>query len=95
MHHPQGFCCPECQQKILVNYLQLLQTGQVQCPMCGLILTMERQQSAAALALIEQSIGQLQQAEQGFVATSNGMLSSHRGKGTSQPRQARPGRTRR
>jgi uncharacterized paraquat-inducible protein A len=42
--------CPQCKGKILVHWNLLQQGIDPQCPHCGLVLTLERQTSAEALA---------------------------------------------
>lgn len=63
---PHGLNCPVCQAFIATSMTDLLHKGHLDCPGCGLRLTINRTQSKQALealAKVEKSIQNLRETE--------------------------------
>ncbi len=58
-----GLVCPQCQNKIPVSILNLLQDSAVLCPYCNLELKIDQQQSQASLSKLKNFYSQYKEAE--------------------------------
>ncbi len=87
-----GFHCPQCNNKIIVNYFEMINTGKVVCHFCHLELLLNREQSAKALNVVDKAMEGVEQArahvEQHKLEPEN---KRRRGRAR-QPRQSRSSR---
>ena len=58
-----GLVCPQCQNKIPVSILNLLQDSAIMCPYCNLELKIDQQQSQGSLSKLKDFYGKYQEAE--------------------------------
>ena len=58
-----GLVCPQCQNKIPVSILNLLQDSAIMCPYCNLELKIDQQQSQGSLSKLKNFYGKYQEAE--------------------------------
>ena len=88
----EGFACPECSNRIHVNYFEMISTGKVSCQICGLELHLDKGKSEKALQAVDTAMQGIDEAkahaEQGNYQQESSSGKRSRGK-SRQPRQGR------
>lgn len=61
---PAGLPCPECKTLIQIDLAALLERDEFTCPGCDLVMTLDRSQSAEALAAAEKVVEAMRELDQ-------------------------------
>lgn len=68
-----GLPCPECNTPIVVDPMVLLSTKSIECASCGLVLTVNVEQSASTLQALGSYMSQFSQVRNQFADKVEGM----------------------
>lgn len=89
----EGFACPECSNRIHVNYFNMITTGMISCQVCGLELHLNREKSQKALQAVDTAMQGIDKAK--AHAEQGNYQQEPTGRRTRSQRQPRQSRSRR